>query len=58
MRYTALIDHYGMAATRNNRGVSHENGSVEASNRFLKEALEQRLLLRGHRSLARWAMSG
>jgi len=51
-RYTALIDHYGMAATRNNRGVSHENGSVEASNRFLKEAIEQRLLLRGHRDFA------
>ena len=28
VRYTALIDHYGMAATRNNRGVSHENVSV------------------------------
>jgi hypothetical protein len=52
VRYTALIDHYGMAATRNNRGVSHENGSVEASNRFLKEAIEQRLLLRGHRDFA------
>ena len=52
VRYTALIDHYGMAATRNNRGLSHENGSVEASNRFLKEAIEQRLLLRGHRDFA------
>jgi len=48
-RYTALLDHYGMAGTRNNRGVSHENGSVEASHRYLKEALEQALLLRGHR---------
>jgi hypothetical protein len=48
-RYTALIEHYGMAGTRNNRGVSHENGSVEASHRYLKEALEQALLLRGHR---------
>lgn len=48
-RYTALLDHYGMAATRNNRGVSNENGSVESSHRFLKEALEQALLLRGHR---------
>jgi hypothetical protein len=49
VRYTALIAHYGMAATRNNRGVSHENGSVESSHRYLKEALEQALLLRGHR---------
>ena len=49
MRYTALLDHYGMGGTRNNRGLSHENGSVEASHRFLKEAIEQALLLRGHR---------
>ena len=48
-RYTALLDHYGMAGTRNNRGVSHENGSVESSHRFLKQAIEQALLLRGHR---------
>jgi hypothetical protein len=52
VRYTALLDHYGMAGTRNNRGVSHENGSVEASHRYLKEALEQALLLRGHREFA------
>ena len=49
VRYTALLDHYGMTGTRNNRGLSHENGSVEASHRYLKEALEQALLLRGHR---------
>ena len=49
VRYTALLDHYGMTGTRNNRGLSHENGSVEASHRYLKEAIEQALLLRGHR---------
>ena len=49
VRYTALLEHYGMAGTRNNRGLSHENGSVESPNRYLKEALEQALLLRGHR---------
>ncbi len=49
VRYTALLDHYGMVGTRNNRGVSHENGSVESSHRYLKEAIEQALLLRGHR---------
>ena len=48
-RYTGLLDHYGMAGTRINRGVSHENGSVESSHRYLKEAIEQALLLRGHR---------
>ena len=41
VRYTGLLDHYGMAGTRNNRGVSHENGSVESSHRYLKEAIEQ-----------------
>ena len=49
VRYTALLDHYSMAGTRNNRGLSHENGSVESSHRYLKEAIEQALLLRGHR---------
>jgi hypothetical protein len=49
VRYTALLEHYGMYGTRNNRGVSHENGSVESSHRYLKEAIEQALLLRGHR---------
>ena len=51
-RYTALLEHYGMVGTRNNRGLSHENGSVESSHRYLKEALEQALLLRGHRDFA------
>jgi len=48
-RYTALLAHYGMAGTRNNRGVSNENGSVESSHRYLKDAMDQALLLRGHR---------
>ena len=48
-RYTALLAHYGMAGTRNNRGVSNENGSVESSHRYLKDAIDQALLLRGHR---------
>lgn len=49
VRYAALLDHYGMTGTRNNRGEGHENGSVESSHRYLKEAIEQALLLRGHR---------
>ncbi|WP_159690495.1 IS21 family transposase [Cognatazoarcus halotolerans] len=52
VRYAALLEHYGMAGTRNNRGQGHENGSVESSHRYLKEALDQALMLRGHRDFA------
>jgi hypothetical protein len=52
VRYTGLLEHYGMTGTRNNRGLGHENGSVESSHRYLKEALDQALLLRGHRDFA------
>jgi hypothetical protein len=38
-----------MVGTRNNRGQGHENGSVESSHRYLKEAIDQALMLRGHR---------
>ena len=51
-RYTGLLEHYEMVGTRNNRGLSHENGSVESSHRFLKQAIDQALLLRGHRDFA------
>ena len=40
---------YGMEASRNNRGVAHENGSVEGPHGHLKRALEDALLLRGSR---------
>jgi hypothetical protein len=46
-RYEALCAHYGMEPTRNNRGVAHENGSIEASHGHLKASLEQALLMRG-----------
>ncbi|MBB5502248.1 hypothetical protein HDG37_006484 [Paraburkholderia sp. MM5384-R2] len=49
VRYAALLEHYGMDGTRNNRGLGHENGSVESSHRYLKEAIDQALMLRGHR---------
>ena len=49
VRYKALLDHYGMAGTRNNRGLGHENGSVESSHRYLKDQIDQALELRGHR---------
>lgn len=48
-RYAALCLHYGMRASRNNLGVSHENGAIESRQGSLKVALAQALLLRGHR---------
>ena len=48
-RYRALCAHYRMRPTRNNRGVPHENGSVESAHGHLKRALDQALLLRGSR---------
>ncbi|RVN23304.1 IS21-like element ISRm9 family transposase, partial [Sinorhizobium meliloti] len=51
-RYEALCAHYGMKASRNNRGVAHENGAVEGSHGDLKRELEDALLLRGTRDFA------
>jgi transposase InsO family protein len=51
-RYDALCKHYGMRPSRNNLGVSHENGSIEARQGTLKRTMEQALLLRGHRDFA------
>ena len=42
-----VMDHYGVKPSRNNPGVSHENGSVEKSHHLLKEAVGQQLMLRG-----------
>jgi hypothetical protein len=46
-RYAALCAHYGMEATRNNRGVAHENGAIEGPHGHLKKAIGDALLLRG-----------
>src|SRR3954465_11442174 len=51
-RYEALCAHYGMEPTRNNRGVAHENGSIESPHGHLKQAVEDALLLRGSRDFA------
>jgi len=48
-RYEWLCAHYGMVPSRNNRGASHENGSIEARHGTLKHFVDQALLLRGHR---------
>jgi hypothetical protein len=45
-RYHALCSHYGLAYSRNNLGVAHENGRVESPHGHLKERIEQALLLR------------
>lgn len=39
-----------MTPSRNNPGLAHENGTIEAANRHLETALEQALMLRGHRA--------
>jgi hypothetical protein len=51
-RYDELCERYGMRATRNNLGASHENGSIESRQGTLKRALQQALLLRGSREFA------
>ena len=45
-RYERLCAHYGMTATRNNRGVGHENGAVESPHDHIKRRIAQALLLR------------
>jgi transposase InsO family protein len=51
-RYDQLCQHYGMRASRNNPGQSHENGAIESRQGSLKRALDQALLLRGSREFA------
>ncbi len=46
-RYNALCEHYGMAPTRNNRGIAHENGGIESPHGHLKAAIKDALLMRG-----------
>ncbi len=45
--YQALCRHYGMRATTNNLGVSHENGAIETANGSLKRRIDQAVKLRG-----------
>jgi hypothetical protein len=51
-RYEGLCAHYGMRASRNNRGEAHENGAIESAHGHLKQAVEDALLLRGSRDFA------
>ena len=46
-RHPALCAHYGMTVSRNNRGVAHENGSIEGPHGHLKRTISDALALRG-----------
>jgi len=48
-RYQALLRHYGLKGRKIQAGEAHENGDVEQRHYRFKRALEQALLLRGHR---------
>src|SRR5258708_12983955 len=51
-RYSELINHYGLRASRNFPGNANENGDVESANGHLKNTIDQRLRLRGSRAFA------
>jgi hypothetical protein len=48
-RYQALLRHYGLKGRKIQAGEPHENGDVEQRHYRFRRALEQVLLLRGHR---------
>jgi hypothetical protein len=48
-RYRALLEHYRMKASKNFPGNAHENGDVESAHGHFKQAIDQRLRLRGSR---------
>jgi hypothetical protein len=50
--YVAIMRHFGMTPRTTEVGEKEQNGDAEASNRVLKRALEQALLLRGSRDFA------
>jgi hypothetical protein len=45
--WSEIMQHYCVTPTRNNPGVSNENGSIEKSHDLLKNAIRQQLMLRG-----------
>lgn len=50
--YDELCHHYRLEPTRNNKGIAHENGSIESPHGHLKNRLTQALLLRGSHDFA------
>jgi hypothetical protein len=51
-RYQELLRHYGLKASHTQVGKAHGNGDVEQAHYRFKQAVEQELLLRGHRDFA------
>lgn len=51
-RYEALLDHYGMAGRKIQRGRPNENGDIEQSHHRVKRAVDQALMLRGSREFS------
>lgn len=54
-RWQEVMEHYGVIPSRNNPGVSNENGSIEKSHDLLKNAIRQQLMLRGSSNFAELA---
>lgn len=50
--YDDLCPHYRLEPTRNNKGIAHENGSIESPHGHLKNRLTQALLMRGSHDFA------
>ena len=48
-RYQEVLDHYGLRGSKITPRRAHENGDVESSHGGLKNAIDQRLRLRGSR---------
>lgn len=51
-RYQGLLGHYGMAGEKIQAGHGNENGDVEQRHYRFKGAVDQELMLRGHRDFA------
>ena len=50
--YAEFCRHYGLEPTRNNAGLAHENGSVEAAHGHLKRMIREALAMRGSSDFA------
>lgn len=50
--WESFLKHYRATPSRNNPGVSHENGSVEKSHDLFKNTVDQQLMLRGSRDFS------
>ena len=48
-RYTALLRHYGLEGRKTQPSSPHENGDVEQRHFRFRKAVDQSLMLRGHR---------